>query len=87
MASLAKPGEQITGIVVEQIVPAMETPLLTSASKALAARRCQELGNDLAVASERVVKYPAARSADSSRISPVPSSCGAFGSRGRSPFQ
>ena len=48
MASLAKPGEQITGIVVEQIVPAMETPALTSASKALAARRCQELGNDLA---------------------------------------
>ena len=32
MASLAKPGEQITGIVDGQIVPAMETPLLTSAS-------------------------------------------------------
>src|SRR5205814_2369964 len=29
----------------------------------------------------------AARSADSSRISPVPSNCGAFGCRGRSPFQ
>ena len=27
MASLAKPGEQITGIVDGQIVPAMETPL------------------------------------------------------------
>ena len=39
------------------------------------------------LASERVVKYPAARSADSSRISPIPSSCGAFGSRGRSPLQ
>ena len=36
---------------------------------------------------QRVVKYPAARSADSRRISPIPSSCGAFGSRGRSPFQ
>ena len=32
MASLAKPGEQITGIVDGQIVPATETPLLTSAS-------------------------------------------------------
>lgn len=32
MGSLAKPGEQITGIVDGQIVPAMETPLLTSAS-------------------------------------------------------
>ena len=37
--------------------------------------------------SERVVQYPAARAGDSSRISPVPSSRGAFGSRGRSPFQ
>ena len=38
-------------------------------------------------ASVRVVKYPAARSPDSIRISPTPSSCAAFGSRGRSPFQ
>ena len=37
--------------------------------------------------SARVVKYPDARSADSIRISPVPSSCGASGSSGRSPFQ
>ena len=37
--------------------------------------------------SARVVKYPAARSADSSLISPVPSNCGQFGSSGRSPFQ
>ena len=35
--------------------------------------------------SERVVKYPDARSADSSRISPVPSNCGASGCSGRSP--
>ena len=39
----------------------------------------------LGFASERVVQYPAARSADSSRISPVPSSCGAFGSRAARP--
>ena len=32
MASLAKPMEQITGIVGGQIVPATDTPLLTSAS-------------------------------------------------------
>ncbi|HET7851834.1 MAG TPA: hypothetical protein VFK91_03695 [Methyloceanibacter sp.] len=32
MSSLAKPREQISGIVGGQIVPAMETPLLTSAS-------------------------------------------------------
>ena len=32
MASLAKPREQITGIVSGQIVPATDTPLLTSAS-------------------------------------------------------
>lgn len=32
MASLVKPREQITGIVSGQIVPATETPLLTSAS-------------------------------------------------------
>jgi AraC family transcriptional regulator len=32
MASLAKPREQITGIVGGQIVPATDTPLLTSAS-------------------------------------------------------
>jgi hypothetical protein len=38
-------------------------------------------------ASERVMKYPDARSADSSRISPVPSSCGAFECRGRSPLE
>ena len=37
--------------------------------------------------SARVVQYPDARSADSMRISPVPSSCGASGSMGRSPFQ
>ena len=34
-----------------------------------------------------VVKNPLARSADSRRISPVPSISGTFGSRGRSPFQ
>ena len=37
--------------------------------------------------SDRVVQNPVARSASSTRISPVPSSCGAFGCRGRSPFQ
>jgi hypothetical protein len=37
--------------------------------------------------SARVVKYPDARSADSSRISPVPYNCDAFASKGRSPFQ
>ena len=37
--------------------------------------------------SDRVIQYPMARSALSTLISPVPSSCGAFGCRGRSPFQ